>query len=115
MSIRVLEESTVEYNIYAVTSNPDDEIELNDTCRKAVGFKDKQIAIGYAICIAENFEYTDVFVTELRTENNYWNVNDSVTNEKIIWSCMKLDDNDDVVEDDSEITDETDELVDSEE
>ena len=72
MSIKVLESESVEYNIYAVKSTLDEEIELNDDCRKASGFKDKFLAIGYAICLAENFDYTDVFVTENKTINNYF-------------------------------------------
>jgi len=92
MSIKVLEEVSIKYNIYAVKSNPDDEIELNENCKFAENFADKNMTIGYAICLAENFEYTDVFVTEVKTINNYWNTDDAVKDEKIVWSCMKIAD-----------------------
>ena len=124
MSIKVLNEETVEYSIYAVKSTPDEAIELNDDCRFASGFNDKSIAIGYAICVAESFDYTDIFITENKTVNNYWSTDDAVKQEKIVWSCMKFEDEDgieftdpsgEVEFDDSEITEETDELVDSEE
>lgn len=124
MSIKVLNEETVEYSIYAVKSTPDEAIELNDDCRFASGFNDKSIAIGYAICVAESFDYTDIFITEVKTINNYWSTDDAVKQEKIVWSCMKFEDEDgieftdpsgEVEFDDSEITEETDELVDSEE
>lgn len=92
MSIKVLESESVEYNIYAVKSTVDEEIELNDDCRKASGFKDKFLAIGYAICLAENFDYTDVFVTENKTINNYWSNDDATNSESIIWSCLKIED-----------------------
>jgi len=124
MSIKVLNEETVEYSIYAVKSTPDEAIELNDDCRFASGFNDKSIAIGYAICVAESFDYTDIFITENKTINNYWSTDDAVKQEKIVWSCMKFEDEDgieftdpsgEVEFDDSEITEETDELVDSEE
>lgn len=119
MSIKVLNEETVEYNIYAVKSTPDEAIELNDDCRFASGFNDKSIAIGYAICVAESFDYTDIFITEVKTINNYWSTEDAVKQEKIVWSCMKFDDNEESENDsefeDDEITDETDELVDLDE
>ena len=119
MSIKVLNEETVEYNIYAVRSTPDEAIELNDDCRFASGFNDKSTAIGYAICVAENFNYTDIFITEVKTINNYWSTEDAVKQEKIVWSCMKFDNNEESENDsefeDDEITDETDELVDSDE
>lgn len=124
MSIKVLNEETVEYSIYAVKSTPDEAIELNDDCRFASGFNDKSIAIGYAICVAESFDYTDIFITEVKTINNYWSTDDAVKQEKIVWSCMKFEDEDgieftdsngEVEFDDAEITEETDELVDSEE
>ena len=124
MSIKVLNEETVEYSIYAVKSTPDEAIELNDDCRFASGFNDKSIAIGYAICVAESFDYTDIFITENKTVNNYWSTDDAVKQEKIVWSCMKFEDEDgieftdpsgEVEFYDSEITEETDELVDSEE
>lgn len=113
MSIKVLENESVEYNIYAVKSTLDEEIELNDDCRKASGFKDKFLAIGYAICLAENFDYTDVFVTENKTINNYWVEDDAVNSESIIWSCIKIEDDSTI--DDQEITEETEELVDIDE
>ena len=124
MSIKVLNEETVEYSIYAVKSTPDEAIELKVDCRFASGFNDKSIAIGYAICVAESFDYTDIFITEVKTINNYWSTDEAVKQEKIVWSCMKFDDEDaieftdpsgEVEFDDSEITEETDELVDSEE
>lgn len=124
MSIKVLNEETVEYSIYAVKSTRDEAIELKDDCRFASGFNDKSIAIGYAICVAESFDYTDIFITEVKTINNYWSTDEAVKQENIVWSCMKFDDEDgieftdpggDVEFDDSEITEETDELVDSEE
>lgn len=124
MSIKVLNEETVEYSIYAVKSTPDEEIELNDDCKRASGFTDKAVAIGYTVCLAENFDFTDLFIVESRTTNNYWSKDDAVKQEKIVWSCMKFNDEDgieftdpsgEVEFDDSEITEETDELVDSEE
>ena len=116
MSIKVLNEETVEYSIYAVKSTPDEAIELNDDCRFASGFNDKSIAIGYAICVAESFDQTDIFITEVKTINNYWSTDDAVKQEKIVWSCMKFDDDESENDfEDAEITEETEELVDIDE
>ena len=125
MSIKVLNEESVEYSIYAVKSTPDEAIELNDDCMYASGFTDKSVAIGYAICVAESFDFTDVFIVETVTVHNYWNTDGEVKNQKIVWSCMKVEDEKSEMEftdsdgevefTDEEITEETDELVDSQE
>ena len=121
MSIKVLVEESFEYAIYAVKydSESNEDIELNDDCKRAAGFADKSVAIGYAICMAENFDFSDVFVTEIRTVHNYWSKEEESSTEKIIWSSMKIDDekaeeSDNTNENsDEEIYEETDELVDS--
>lgn len=122
MNFKILNDETVEYSIYAVTRSSDEAIELNDECKYASGFKNnKMIAIGYAICIARNFNFTDVFIVESRTINNYWSNDDAVTTNRIVWQSVNIgdesiefDDDESLIEfDDEEITEETDELVDS--